>query len=153
MIQRSQTLFLLAVFILSILMLTGPLLEFSIGNVPMVLKHNGLFDEAAGEKGALSTWPLSIFFVFLALLSFLNIFLYRKRPLQMRICIYSMFLSFGGIALLLYYGWFCKNAFEPETILFKWRIAALPITTILLYFAFRRIRRDELMVKAYDRIR
>jgi hypothetical protein len=28
-----------------------------------------------------------------------------------------------------------------------------PISAILTYLAFRRIRRDELLVKAYDRIR
>jgi Domain of unknown function (DUF4293) len=45
------------------------------------------------------------------------------------------------------------NNFEITQTLYKWRFVIPLIAIILQYLAFRRIRRDELLVKAYDRIR
>ena len=68
MLQRPQTLFLLAVFILCLLLLTGPLTVYSLDGAEYVLKYSGLFDPA-GEKMGVATWPLSVFFILVALLS------------------------------------------------------------------------------------
>jgi hypothetical protein len=57
------------------------------------------------------------------------------------------------IGLIFYYLWVAKNQLEGAVILHQWRIVLPPIIAIILYLAFRRIRRDELIVKAYDRIR
>jgi len=57
------------------------------------------------------------------------------------------------IGMIFYYIWVVKNQLDGASILYQWRIVLPPIIAILLYLAFRRIRRDELMVKAYDRIR
>jgi hypothetical protein len=54
---------------------------------------------------------------------------------------------------MFYYTWVAKNQMEGALVLHQWRFIIPPINIILLYFAFRRIRRDELMVKAFDRIR
>jgi len=42
---------------------------------------------------------------------------------------------------------------DGALVLYRWRVVIPPIAAILTYLAFRRIRRDELLVKAYDRIR
>ncbi len=102
---------------------------------------------------ALATWPLSVIFILVAILSFLNIFLHKHRVIQMRIAIFLILIGLGMIGMIFYYIWVAKNQLDGASVLHQWRIVLPPIIAIFLYLAFRRIRRDELMVKAYDRIR
>jgi len=152
MLQRSQTLFLLGVFILSLFLLTGPIARFTLEGSEFILKHTGLFDEA-GEKMGVVTWPLSVLFISVAVLAFLNIFFYRHRMRQMRIAIFLILLNAGMIGMMFFYTFASKTQLEGALIMHQWRFVLPPINMILLYFAFRRIRRDELLVKAFDRIR
>lgn len=152
MLQRVQTLYLLGVFVLAILMLTGPIADFTTQSGELTLKHSGIFNQA-GEKMELATWPLSLLFFLVSILSFLNIFSYKNRVRQMRFCIFLMLLSFGMIGIMLYYTWVTGNKFESTQTLYQWRFVIPPICIVLQYLAFRGIRRDELMVKAYERIR
>ena len=152
MLQRSQTLFLLGAFVLSLVLLTGPLALFTLDGSEFVLKHSGLFI-AGGEKEAVATWPLTIYFVLVALLAFLNIFFYRNRTRQMRISVFLILLHAGVVGMMFYYVAVVKNQLEGAITVHQWRFIVPPICMILLYLAFRRIRRDELLVKAYDRIR
>ena len=92
MLQRSQTLFLLWVFILSQFLLLGPITRFTLEGSEFVLKHSGLFD-AAGEKMEVATWPLSVLFIAVAVLALLNIFFFKHRMLQMRIAIFLILLN------------------------------------------------------------
>lgn len=152
MLQRSQTLFLLGAFVLSLLLLFGPLARFTLEGSEFVLKHSGLFN-SEGQKEAVATWPLTVFFVVLAVLAFLNIFLYKNRSLQIRISIYLILLNAGAVAMMFYYVFVSGNHLEGAITVHQWRFIVPPVCMILLYLAFRRIRRDELLVKAYDRIR
>lgn len=152
MLQRPQTLYLLAVFILSLFLLTGPLAQFTIAGGDGVLKHTGLFD-ASGERLEVATWPLGVFFVVVAALAFLNIFFYRNRIRQMRISIFLILLFAGMIGMIFFYVAVAQNQWKDAPTGYTWRVMIPPIAMILNYLAFRRIRRDELLVKAYDRIR
>ena len=152
MLQRVQTLYLLGVFILIVLMFTGPIADFSTGAGVLSMKHSGIFN-SQGEKMQLSTWPLTLFFSLVAGLSFLNIFSYKKRVRQMRLCIFLILVSFGMVGIMFYYTWVSGIKFETTQTLYQWRFVIPPIAIVLLYLAFRGIRKDELMVKAYDRIR
>ena len=152
MIQRSQTLFLLWVFILSQFLLLGPITRFTLEGSEFVLKHSGLFD-AAGEKMEVATWPLSVLFIAVAVLALLNIFFFKHRMLQMRIAVFLILLNAGMVLMMFYYTFVAKSQLEGALVLHQWRFIVPPISMILLYFAFRRIRRDELLVKAFDRIR
>jgi len=152
MLQRPQSLYLLGGFSLSLLLLSGPLAQFTLDGIEYLLLHSGVF-EVDGEKLELVTWPLTVIFIMGSVLAFLNILLYKNRALQMRICIFLILLSIGMIAMIFYYIAVVKNHLEGALLLHQWRIVIPPIIAILLYLAFRRIRRDELTVKAYDRIR
>ncbi len=152
MLQRSQTLILLGVFIFSLFMLTGSFTRFTIEGSDYVLKHSGLLD-ADGVKTKMDTWPISVLFIGVAVLTFLNIFFYKHRMRQMRIAIFLILLNAGMVLLMFYYTIVVRNQLETALVLYKWRFIVPPINMILLYFAFRRIRRDELTVKAFDRIR
>ncbi len=152
MLQRSQTLFLLGAFVLSLLLLTGPITLFTLEGSEFVLKYSGLFD-AEGKKLGVVTWPLSAIIIVVAVLAFLNIFFYRHRMRQMRIAIFLILLNAGILLMMFFYTYMAKYQLEGALTLHQWRFIVPPISMILLYFAFRRIRRDELLVKAFDRIR
>jgi hypothetical protein len=152
MLQRSQTLFLLGAFVLSLLLLFGPLALFTLEGSEFVLKHSGLMN-SEDQKETLATWPLTVFFIVLAVLAFLNIFLYKNRSLQMRISVFLIFLNAGAVGMMFYYVFMSRNQLEGAITVHQWRFIVPLISMILLYLAFRRIRRDELLVKAYDRIR
>lgn len=152
MLQRVQTLYLLGVFVLAVLMLTGPIADFSTDDGILSMKHSGVYSPEGGKMD-LATWPLTVFFALVALLSFLNIFSYKNRVRQMRLCIFLMLVSFGMVGIMFYFTWVAGSKFEASQTLYQWRYVIPPIAIVLLYLAFRAIRKDELMVKAYDRIR
>lgn len=152
MLQRSQTLYLLAAFILAILMFTGPLARLSLEAGELVLKHAGVFN-VAGERQDMATWPLSTCFIIVAVLAFLTVFSYMNRIRQMRLSVFLIMLNAGMTGMMFYYTWVAGNKFHTDQTVHLWRFVIPPINMILYYLAFRRIRRDELLVKAFDRIR
>ena len=152
MLQRPQTLYLLLVTILSILLLTGPLAILSLEGAAYVLKHSGL-STPDGVKMELATWPMTTLFLVGAHLALISIFAYKNRIRQMRIAIFLIFIFIGMVAMILYYVAVAKGQLDGALVLYRWRVVIPPISAILTYLAFRRIRRDELLVKAYDRIR
>ncbi|MGW8315359.1 MAG: DUF4293 domain-containing protein [Bacteroidales bacterium] len=152
MLQRPQTIFLLLVSVLAVLLLTGPLVVVTHGGEEYLLRHNGIRN-LEGISLEVQTWPMTALFIAMAALSFFNIFSYRNRMRQMRIAIFLIFLFLGSIGMILYYVYATRGKLEGAPVVYQWRIVIPPIAAILTYLAFRRIRRDELLVKAYDRIR
>ena len=152
MLQRIQSVYLLAVFILTILLFTGPLAFIETADGGYYLKHSGVFD-LSGNKMEISTWPTTAMISLSALLSFLTIFSYLKRSRQMRFTLFLMFFNFGIIALAAYYVAYVMHNYDGIRFVFQWRVVIPPIMLILLVLAFRGIRKDELLIKAYDRVR
>ena len=152
MLQRRQSLYLFVVFILSILLYTGPLAFVNAGEGGYFLKHSGVFD-LSGEKQEVSTWPLTVMISISVLLSFLTIFSYMKRPRQMRLTLFQMFFNLGLVGVAFYYVLYVMHNLGGDQFVFQWRVVIPPIMLVLLILAFRDIRKDELMVKAYDRLR
>ncbi|MEX0988229.1 MAG: DUF4293 domain-containing protein [Bacteroidales bacterium] len=152
MLQRKQSLYLFVVFILSILLFTGPLAFITTENGGYYLNHTGVTD-LSGNKLDVSTWPLTVMISMAVLLSFLTIFSYMKRPRQMRLTLFQMFFNLGLIAVAFYYVLYVMHNYGGIQFVFQWRVVIPPVMLVLLILAFRGIRKDELMVKAYDRIR
>lgn len=152
MLQRRQSLYLLVVLILSILLFTGPLAFINAGEGGYFLKHSGVFD-LSGKRLDISTWPLTVMISISTLLSFLAIFSYMKRPRQMRLTLFLMFFNLGLIGVAFYYVRYVMHNFDGDQFVFQWRVVIPPVMMVLLILAFRDIRKDELLVKAYDRIR
>jgi hypothetical protein len=152
MLQRSQSLYLLFVFIFAILLFTGPLafVTQEIGGV--YLKHSGVFD-LDGENMGVSTWPLSVMIGLSVLGSILAFLSYMNRPRQMRLTLFLMFFNVGFIGIAYYYVSYIMHNFEGVQFVFQWRVVVPLIMLVLLVLAFRGIRKDELLVKAADRIR
>ena len=154
MIQRIQTLFLLASFILIMLIFWFPLAELFVdGNFQFLFLYRGIYDNS-GEFDilAISSMPLAILFSIILVLNLITIFLYKNRLLQMRISILNILLMLGSLGLMYFYIWIAKtdlNAIPQYTL-----IPILPvISAILTFLAFKAINKDQKLVKSLDRIR
>ena len=154
MIQRVQTIYL---FFASALM-------FSMFFFPLALMadHEGgfyYFDltgiyEGVGETATktIPVLPLRFLVIVTAALSFLTIFFYKRRIFQIRLCIFNILMHIGFYALFFFYYFHAMNRLEIFAD-FKITVVFPVIAVILVFLATRGIRRDELLVRSYDRIR
>lgn len=152
MIQRRQSLYLLIVFVLTVLLFTGPLAFITLDEGGIYFKHHGAFD-MQGEKLSVSSWPVTVMIAISALLSFLTIFSYMNRPRQIRLTIFLMIFNLGMIGLAYYYISYIMHNFDGLQFVFQWRLVLPVIMLVLQFLAFKGIQRDELLIKAADRIR
>ena len=166
MIQRFQSLYLLLIAILSILLcfvspvtfLTpesgvqeAQMLEFGFSTLNDVttLSDNTMPNVV---KPVMNTWALPCINLLLATLSLVIIFLYKKRILQVRLCIILAIAGIGYYAVLAVYVLAVKEMFDVDWYLTPW--AAIPlINFVLTVMSARAILKDEALVRAADRLR
>jgi hypothetical protein len=92
--------------------------------------------------------PLLIMNIITLLLSFVSVFLYKYRMIQIRVSI------FNSIILLGFQGWILWLFFtRPEDSAFSVTALFPLIAAILLFSAIRYIARDEAMVRSTSRLR
>ncbi len=152
MIQRIQTLYLLAIVALMTLALFTPLAYFVAG-----VEEYKLFAFALkGEQNEFSTIYMGIVIALAAIVPLVNIFLYKNRQLQIRLCAAELALLVGSLAFMAIYYYlsnrmFAELAFHEQ----GFRIAIIfPLIAIILdYLAMRAIFHDEMLVRSLDRIR
>ena len=140
MIQRIQTIYLLLVTALLITSMCLPVGSFIGADAAMyVFKPLGV-----EMNGTLySTWGVFGILLLSAIIAFATIFLFKNRMLQIRMTI------FNSILLIGYYLTFLAFMF----VLISWALCLPLISIILNWLAVRAIGRDEVMVKAADRLR
>ena len=149
MIQRIQTLYLLAVVALGIALIWLPVLQFVSpeGTDLQVYELSAL-----GGVPLRGIWGLTVTTVLIPLLALVDIFLYKKRLLQARLNIFTVLLCLGYYGVLAIYAWQAKLALGVE-----WHVlpcASFPLVCMVLtLMATRRILKDEALVRAADRIR
>ena len=92
--------------------------------------------------------PFLIFVIVTFVLSFLCIFMYKKRISQMRMCIYNMLVLFA-FQVWIAYMFFTRVEGAVFTI-----SAVFPIVAgILVFMAFRKISEDEALVQSMNSLR
>jgi hypothetical protein len=151
MIQRIQTLFLLAVAVLSGLLLTGNLVQLSTpGGTLFNLGFSGLSD-GNGEV-IQRLWPLTVILAIVPLMALTAIFLFKKRTLQMRLTMGMLLLSLGTVILGAFYVLTFDRKIDVTVV---WTVKAVfpLLSAILSWLAYRAILRDEIRVRSYDRLR
>jgi hypothetical protein len=155
MIQRIQSLFLLLTSILSLLFLSGSFLKFfNSSGAEIYMNFMGVWESSAGGnpqiiKGLIT---LSVIVLAICILSFSAIFLFKKRKLQLRFVLIVILLTVVFIAIMLYYLFWITEKFQAELVPgFKMLIPLLILIFGIL--AWRGIKRDENLVKSYDRLR
>lgn len=158
MIQRPQTLFFLAITAVSLMLMISDTVFYVTENIVTTELCNVEFDETKmiasdGEGKESNTW-LFAFTSAVGLLSFLSIFLFKNRKLQILLSSFTYLFILGMIVMMYSYS-LGVSYFEGERIESTFTFYALiPIALIALnYFAARGIRRDEMLVRSMDRLR
>jgi hypothetical protein len=155
MIQRVQSLYLLLTTLLSGLFLKGNFLKF-INTVDsgIIINFTGIY-KATGDRGfdlIEKLLPLSIIFILIPVISVLAIFLYKNRKLQLKITLILIIISILLIAISTYYGISLINSYHTAFVPgIKMLIPFLIL--VLAILAYRGIKKDEALVKSYDRLR
>jgi len=149
MIQRIQTLYLLAVVALGIALIWQPVVQFVTpeGTDLQVWELSAL-----GGAPLQGLWGLLVTTALIPLLALVDIFLYKKRLLQARLNIFLAMLCLSYYGVLAIYIWQAKLALGVEWHILPW--ASFPLVCfVLTLMATRRILKDEALVRAADRIR
>ena len=164
MIQRIQSLYLLAIVFLGIGLCFVPVIQlvtpvdapiqrmFELGAAGLdevTPNMEEMFVEPLTLNGL---WGLTLTTILIPLLAFIDIFLYRRRVLQARFNIFLAVLCLGYYGILFMYIWFAKMNFGLEWHVTFWSCIPL-ICFVLTLGATRRILKDEALVRAADRIR
>ena len=150
MIQRIQTLYLLAVVVLGILLIWQPVVQFV---TPEEAAELQIWDlNALGGAPIQGVWGLLVTTLLIPLLALVDIFLYKKRILQARLNIFTIMLCLGYYGVLALYIWLAKMSLGVDWHILPW--ASIPlICLVLTLMATRRILKDEALVRAADRLR
>ena len=157
MIQRIQTLYLLLATVLTVVCMASCIGYYISEDGEMVGRLFNLWCRSYEDGHHTlngSTWALFVILLIESTLSFLNIFLFKYRALQMRVCSFCMILLVGWYAAYGFFAWYLLDVFQTEV---SFRVAvwaSLPcVSIILLYLAFRGIFKDEKLVRSLDRLR
>lgn len=152
MIQRIQSVYLLLVTILLVVAICMPVGQFigADGVTAHVFKPLGV---ALADGGFQSTWGLFGILLLSALVAFCTIFLFRNRMLQIRMTIFSSILLIGYYIAFCVFMFILKGDLDAMTFQLGWALCLPVVAIILNYLAFRAIYKDEVMVKAADRLR
>ncbi len=150
MIQRIQSLYLLLSVVLSTVCLARPVGHFLTADSEHYATLYNLWLSLDRGGHIFSPWALFALLCIASALTFIAIFLFKTRALQMRVTSLCMLLLVGyyvffAIFAYLYSG---DGSFRPTL------SAALPVVSLVLdYLAFRATLHDEQLIRSLDRLR
>ena len=144
MIQRIQSLFLLAVALISgLLIFVTPLWYDD--------KQQAFFALQGFKSDTVLLMSLALAFLLIALLAIISLFTYKKRKSQFMLNRLSIIINLYLLGLLLYY---VLNLSGGILVSEKGIGALFPVLNIVfLVFANKAIQKDEALVKSVDRLR
>lgn len=154
MIQRIQTIYLLVVTLLMGFYFFIPFATYTIEPqmVKYMLMATGLSADGPQPEGIYSIWALFILIVITFMIPFITIFLYKKRMIQIRLCIVNVVLLVGLQGLLYYVVTAVSKqlvATPKYSIIFIFPL----VSAILTFLALRAVAKDEALVRSLDRLR
>ena len=151
MIQRIQTVYLLVVAILMVVMMSVPVGSFYTDkNICEMTNLSYLLPDGAVNY---TPWALFAILVVVAVMALVTIFLYRKRMLQIRLTIFNTIVLVGYYLVLAYFVVNPDKAFDDYSFMPSWTVCLPLVSIILNWMAIRAIGKDEMLVKAYERLR
>lgn len=152
MIQRIQSVYLLVVTVLLVVAMCLPAGRFIAADGVNTLAFKPLGVTLA-DGGFQSTWGLFGLLLLSAIVAFGTIFLFRNRMLQVRMTIFNSVLLIGYYVVFGVFWYVLKGRLDVTGFQVGWALCLPAVCIILNYLAFRAIYRDEVMVKAADRLR
>lgn len=156
MIQRKQSIFLFLVVVLMSWTVVRPYAQLALRDgSALVFVSFGIEKHVTmlGIEYIKYTVPLFLLILITGCLNLVNIFLFNRRIVQIRLCIVSAVLLVFITLTMLYYYTMARYSYDYS--FHTYRLAAIfPLIGIIMNFlAFRGINHDEALVKSYDRIR
>lgn len=153
MIQRIQSIFLLlttilmgATFVIPSLEITSEGLKFS----SILFNSLGIFDNSISYHA----WGAAIFCALSAIVAFLNIFLYKKRKLQIKLGLFTaLLIAIYYVTAAFYINAFLDKITSGYSLNIQLGIIFPVLALIFDLLAVSRIKKDEKLVKSLDRIR
>ena len=155
MIQRIQSIYLLLTTVLSFLFLNGSFLNFNDNaGLAITFTFKGIEKISSGQGSDLiqKSWPFAIVLTLTALIALTTIFLYKNRTLQLLMAKILIGLVLFIILITVYYTFDVISNFGG-TIVPGVKMFLPVIMLALSILAFRGIRKDDQLVKSYDRLR
>jgi len=153
MIQRIQTLYLVITVALLIVIVFFPYAEVLVGDAIIYsFKTYGIYLPEQNNELISTSYPLLILIIINILLILTAIFLFKKRLLQLRLCLVSIILLLGIYGLGFFYLYKLSSEYDT-TMHFAFPIIIPIISAILLFLAMRSIKKDELLIRSLDRLR
>ncbi len=150
MIQRIQTIYLFLAAILTVVCFFLPLGTFTSESEQISTMYNLWLSEAQGDR-SLITFPLFIILLLSSIFGAYSIFQYTNRKFQAMLCVFNIMLLVCWYIVFII---MVNVASTPESSFWIGMASSLPAFAIVLYFlAHRRIKSDEALVRAADRIR
>lgn len=150
MIQRIQSLYLLLIFIGCICIFFFPLAnyleyQFTILGAKQLVSETTLILK-------LNTIPLIVIISVIGILSLITIFLYKNRPLQIKLSRIILLLNIIFIVIVFFYTDIIEKKIHNTS---QYSISSfIPLITLILSFlTVRAIRKDEELIKSADRLR
>jgi len=154
MIQRIQTIYLLLTTVMCVLFLTmTQVIFYGEGNMIIKISLAGIYvarDSDLIFEG--SSYLLSVPFMLTALLSLVSIFLFKSRRVQILLVKFAFFLIIAGTAVGVYFVISIMNKYQAKPVIGIGMLLPLFVLAFL-YLAYRGIKKDDKLVKSYDRIR
>jgi hypothetical protein len=159
MIQRIQSLFLLAVTVSCFILVIHPIAYvFLKGDSIANFTSFGLRTTKEPAEMLIRALPIAFMATISGLMSLLTIFVYQQRLLQMKLCGYNILLTVLLIIVIFLYYFSIKDKSIIDHVFIVTKSLSYPIllpfvNIILLFQSFRAIRRDDMLIKSYERLR
>ncbi len=156
MIQRVQSIYLLLVVILMSFLVFKPFAEVALQDGQVAIYYAYAVKKYVTQDHSelvIRTLPLIFMVCLVGLISFMNIFQFNRRIIQMRVCVLNMLLMAGLMILMFFYYYMVKSSLQVESHALKLPVIFPVIGIILTLLAYRKIHEDEMLVRSYDHLR
>lgn len=155
MIQRIQSLYLSLTTIVSLLFLKGSFLKFiNISGDVIKVHFSEVIKESSvqGSEIVESLLPLFLLIILIPLFSGITIFLYKNRKMQLLFTSLLIALEVLLIIAMVYYSWHITTVYDA-TLAPGFKMVMPVLILIFSILAYRGIKKDDDLVKSYDRLR
>jgi hypothetical protein len=155
MIQRVQSVYLFVMALLSSLLIPGSILNFSekTGSVVRVT-FNAVVRYNSGQSTEIveKLFPLSVLIVLITVISLTTIFFFNRRKIQIQLSRFLIFLAAILVVAIIHICLRIISKFDAS-IIPGLKIILPVLILIISVLAFRGIKKDDKLVKSYERLR
>jgi hypothetical protein len=155
MIQRIQSVYLLISALLSAVLLSGTILSFNDSSDTIYsirLTDLQKIDSSGTLENAGTIFAPAVILVMIFIVSVITIFLFRNRKIQLKFAAGLICITILLILALVWYAYYVSSEYNAGI---NYRITLiLPLLMLIFsYLAYRGIRKDEKLVRSYERLR